>query len=102
MGLFDFLKSKHKKGAKYSDYHLVIMDYFEYLKDKSDSNFDSHIKTAFNRAKKAVDLIKEDKPKDASLEWRKIFGDEYPMLSKNPVKSEPRVFSTPSSPYADY
>jgi len=96
-----FLNSNYKKGADFADYHLVIRDCFKYLKNNCDSSLDSHLKTALDRTEKAVDFIHNDKPKEASLEWRKIFGNEYPLVSENPVnESKARVFSTPSSPYA--
>lgn len=99
--IIDFLSEKYKKGADFSDYHLVVKDCFEYLKDNCDSSLNSHLKTAFDRAEKAVDFIANEKPKEASLEWRKIFGEEYPLVSENPVnESKTRVFATPSSPYA--
>ncbi len=99
--IITFLNSNYKKGADFSDYHLVIRDCFKYLKSNCDSSLDSHLKTALDRAEKAVDFIDDNKPKEASLEWRKIFGNKYPLVSENPVnESKARVFSTPSSPYA--
>ncbi len=99
--IMDFLKNDYKNGADYSDYHLVIKDCFTYLKDNCDNNLDSHLKTAFDSAEKAVDYINNHKPSEASMEYRKIFGNEYPLVSKNPVKeSKTREFALPSSPYA--
>jgi len=99
--IIDFLNSNYKNGADFSDYHLVIRDCFKHLKNSCDSSLDSHFKTALERAEKAVEFIDDDKPKEASLEWRKIFGNEYPLVSENPVnESKARVFATPSSPYA--
>lgn len=98
--IITFLNSNYKNGADYSDYHLVIRDCFKHLKNNCDSS-DSHLKTALERTEKAVDFIDDNKPKEASLEWRKIFGDEYPLVSENPVnENKVRVFSTPSAPYA--
>ena len=101
--IMDFLKSNYKKGAAYSDYHFVIRDCFSYLKKNCDSSLDSHLETAYNRAVKACNFISEDKPKEASLEWRKIFGNEFPLVKESPAtESETRVFTSPSSPYASY
>jgi len=101
--IMDFLDEHYKKGSDYSKYHLVIKDCFEYLQDVCDSSIDSHLTTAFDRAKKAVDFIADNKPKEASLEWRKIFGNEFPLVTENPTnESKARVFTTPSSPYANY
>lgn len=101
--IIDFLDENYKKGSDYSKYHLVIKDCFEYLEDVCDSSIDSHLTTALDRAKKAVDFIADNKPKEASLEWRKIFGNEFPLVTENPTsESKARVFATPSSPYANY
>jgi len=99
--IIDFLNSNYKEGADFSDYHLVIRDCFKHLKNNGVSSLDSHLKTALDRTEKAVDFIDDDKPKEASLEWCKIFGNEYPLVSENPVtESKARVFYAPSSPYA--
>ena len=99
--IIGFLDSNYKSGADFSDYHLVIRDCFEYLKTNCDSSLESNLKTALERAEKAVDFIDKAKPKEASLEWRKIFGNEYPLVTENPAnESKARVFAAPSSPYA--
>lgn len=99
--IMDFLKNDYTNGADYSDYHLVVKDCFVYLKENCESSLDSHLKTAVDRAEKAVGYINENKPKEASLVWRKIFGNEFPLVSVNPAnESKTRVFATPSSPYA--
>ena len=99
--IMDFLETEYINGADYSNYHLVVKDCFAYLKDNCDSSLDSHLKTAYDRAEKAVDFISDNKPKEASLEWRKIFGNKYPLVTENPItESKTRVFTTPSSPYA--
>jgi len=101
--IMDFLDENYKKGSDYSKYHLVIKDCFECLKAICDYSTDSHLTTALDRAKKAVDFIADNKPKEASLEWRKIFGNEFPSVTENPTnESKARVFTTPSSPYANY
>lgn len=100
--IITFLGTNYKNGAEYSDYHLVMKDCFQYLKNNCDSSFKNHLKTALDRITKAVDFIDDNKPKEASLELIKIFGDEFPPVKENPlVENEARVFATPSSPYAN-
>jgi hypothetical protein len=101
--IMNFLKTNYANGADYSDYHLVIKDCFKYLKDNCDISLDGYLKTAFDRADKAVDYIDNNKPSEASVEYRKIFGSEYPLVTVNPIsESKTRVFATPSSPYASF
>jgi hypothetical protein len=100
-----FLKKNYENGADYSDYHLVIKGCFKYLKENCESSLDTHLKSAVDRAEKAVGYIDENKPKEASMELIKIFGAEFPSVTKNPVsenRSKTRVFTTPSSPYASF
>ena len=78
-----FLKTNYKDGADYSNYHLVVKNCFKFLKENCDTISDSYLKTAFDRAETAVDFIVNNKPKEASLEWRKIFGNEFVADSGN-------------------
>lgn len=102
-----FLETNYKTGADYSDYSNVVKTFFEFLNNNCDEEIQSFVKTAFDRAKKAYDYEKDEKPKEASEEWRKIFGfegkSEFPLVTVNPVKeSNTRVFTNPSSPYGNY
>ena len=102
-----FLETNFKTGADYSDYSNVVKTFFEFLNNNCDEEIQSFVKTAFDRAKKAYDYEKDEKPKEASDEWRKIFGfegkSEFPLVTSNPVKeSNTRVFTNPSSPYGNY
>jgi hypothetical protein len=101
--VMQFLKSHWTTGAEYSQYATVTKDFFQFLKDDcyTDTGLKSHVRTAFNRAVKANDFEKDGKPKEASEEWRKIFGDEFPLVTSNPVNKESvtRTFTNPSAPY---
>lgn len=97
-----FLESEFKEGVDYSEYSTVMKKFFEYLK-KNCKDIESYVDTALDRAKKACNFEAESKPKEASEEWRKIFGIDFPLVTENPVnESKARVFSTPSSPYASF
>lgn len=97
-----FLKVYYNEGTDYSDYHLVIKNWLQHQKNFGDNNLESHFKTALERAEKAVSFIDEGKPKEASLEWIKIFGNEFPKVFENPIsESKTRIFAAPSAPYAN-
>ena len=102
-----FLNTEFKNGAEYSEYSTVVKKFFQYLKNNGDKEIENYVNTALDRAKKACDFEAENKPKEASEEWRKIFGFEgksdFPSVAENPVnESNTRVFSNPSSPYGNY
>lgn len=94
--------SVYNEGAEYSDYHLVVRDFFDYLDRICTYSLKSHVSTALSRAKKAVDYLDQNKPKEASDELRKIFGNEFPKVHSNPAsESNARTFFNPSKPYGN-
>lgn len=98
-----FLEGEFNSGAEYSEYSVVARKFFEFLKKNCEKDVESFVDTALDRAKKACDFEIEEKPKEASEEWRKIFGQDFPLVKDNPVKeSKARVFSNPSAPYGNY
>lgn len=81
--VIDFLDSEFTSGADYEEYGDVIKNFFEHLKNNcEDDDIKSHIKTAYNRAVKALEYMDNDKPEKACDEWRKIFGDKFPKCKK--------------------
>jgi len=105
--VMQFLNKNFTSGAEYSDYSNVVKSFFEYLNKNCEDTIKSFVESAKNRAKKAFDYENENKPKEASEEWRKIFGSngnsEFPHVKSNPVKeSKTRVFTNPSAPYGSY
>lgn len=101
--IIEFLNSEFSDGAEYDDYHEVVKNFFDYIKNNcTDSDRKSHITTACNRAVKAIEYMDDDKPKEASEEWRKIFGDKYPKVSENPKKNSNKVIPiyNPARPWS--
>jgi len=95
-----FFESNYENGADYSEYSTVVKEFFQFLKENCDDSIDSHVQTALNRATKACDFENENKPKEASEEWRKVFGTEFPLVKSNPTEERStRVFTYPSSPW---
>ncbi|UOY06570.1 hypothetical protein L0P88_21935 [Muricauda sp. SCSIO 64092] len=100
--VIDFLESEFEDGADYDEYQEVVKNFFDFLKGKCSSDTKSHVETAFNRAVKAIEFFDNDKPKEASEEWRKVFGNEFPKVNENPVKErayQARTIVTPSAPW---
>ena len=80
-----FLDTEFTTGAEHEDYHEVIKNFLDYIKTRcNDDERKSHIKTAYNRSVKAIEYIGEYKPKEASEEWIRIFGDKFPKVKDNP------------------
>lgn len=95
-----FLKTEFEDGASYEDYHEVIKNFFDWLKRNCDESCKSYVETAYNRAVKAIEFMDANKPKEASEEWIKIFGSEFPKVKENPkCKNENRAIINPSSPW---
>jgi len=65
-----------------NDYAVLVKDIFAYMNERPISGTESHIKTALNRAIKAYDFEKNNKPEDATAEWKKILGDDFPKYEE--------------------
>jgi len=103
--VINFLDSEFENGVDYDEYQNVVLNFFDYLKRNCVSEIKNHSVTAYNRAAKAIEYYDNDKPKEASEEWRKIFGDLFPLVTVNPVKTnvvKPRGIVAPSSPWRKF
>lgn len=61
------------------EYATTVRDFFSYFYNStSDNNLRSHLNTALNRAMKACDFESEQKLEEATDEWKKILGDDFP------------------------
>jgi len=98
-----FLVNNYKNGAEYSEYSNLMEDLFQHLKKNCDESIQSYVETSLNRAKKANSLETDRKFKEASEEWRKIFGTEFPIAENNQnIDSFTRVFNSPSKQYGKH
>lgn len=98
-----FLKTEFTTGAEYEDYHEVVKNFLDYVKSRcNNEDRKSHIQTAYNRVVKAIEYMDDDKPKEASEEWRKIFGDKFPKVHENPKKEHKHIVPivNPVSPWS--
>lgn len=61
------------------EYATTVRDFFSYFYNSaSDNNLRSHLNTALNRAIKACDFESEQKLEEATDEWKKVLGDDFP------------------------
>lgn len=95
--IITFLSENYPSGKEDKSYSRIVFDYFDYMSNRCDDELNSYINTALGRARKALDYEDGDKPKEASEEWRKIFGDQFPKVTENP-KSEDKSESISSNP----
>jgi hypothetical protein len=100
--VIDFLSENYEDGANGTDYDKIVFDFFDYIVKRCDDSIKSYIQTALNRAQKALEYKDDDKPKEASEEWRKVFGKEFPLIKENPKKdSDAREIDKPVRPWLD-
>ncbi|MCK4663582.1 MAG: nucleotidyltransferase [Bacteroidales bacterium] len=97
-----FLESDFEEGESYEEYHNVVKNFLDYLNGICGENIENHVITAYNRTVKAIEYMDNDKPSEASDEWRKIFGSEFPKVKENPKNenhNKNRIIVNPSSPW---
>ncbi len=96
-----FLDEYYPKGRGETAYAKVVFDFFDYLRSVCGNDISNYVETAYKRAQKAIEYQDNDKPKEASEEWRKIFGTCFPSVKDNPKKSYSEVISsTPIRPWS--
>jgi len=98
--IINFLNEYYPKGKGTTSYAKIVFDYFDYMKLECDNSIKSHIEKALSRAQKAIEFQDNNKPREASEEWRKIFGNDFPLIkeTRNAELSE-KICSTPSRPW---
>lgn len=100
--VISFLQTEFKSGANFKEYAVVLKSFFDYMKARCDSSLKGHFDTAYSRSVKAIQYMDNDKPKEASCEWRKVFGElMFPKVKYNPSpkKSNDRVIKSPVAPW---
>ncbi len=98
-----FLSEYYPSGKGNTTFAKITFDFFDYKYNHcSDSNLKSYISAAYTRAQKAIEYADNDKPKEASEEWIKIFGDEFPKVKENPQKENRSeiISSNPIRPWS--
>lgn len=95
--IITFLSENYSSGKEETSYSKIVFDYYDYMSNHCDEELKSYIDTALGRARKALEYEDNDQPKEASEEWRKIFGGEFPKVTENP-KRESKSESISSNP----
>lgn len=102
--VIEFLTSCYPIGKSgKEEWDELLLDFFTYIKNHKKGHhkaISSHIDTAQTRAIKALEYRKEGKFIEASEEWRKVFGTEFPNAEKNEEKIvESRQFTSAPRPW---
>ena len=72
----------------------LVRDFFDFFyTTETQEGLRSHLSTALTRANKALGFERDGKMENASIEWRKVFGDDFPK-SKDDEKGK-GVMSSP-------
>lgn len=84
--VISFLAEYYSSGKKGERYAKIVFDFYDFMSCRADKELKSYINTALERARKALEYADNDQPKEASEEWRKVFGKEFPQVAENPKR----------------
>ena len=99
--IISFLSEYYPSGRNGISYSKIVFEFYDYMSYRCSNELQSYIDTALERARKALEYEDNNKFKEASEEWRKIFGSDFPKVTENPKienKSEP-ISSNPIRPW---
>lgn len=95
--IISFLSEYYPFGRNGISYSKIVFEFYDYMSYRCSKELKSYIDTALERARKALEYEDNDKFKEASEEWRKIFGCDFPKVTENP-KRENKSESISSNP----
>ena len=95
--VISFLSEYYPVGKGDVSYSKIVFDFYDFMSNRCEKVLKSYIDTALERARKALEYEDNNKPKEASEEWRKIFGCNFPPVTENP-KSENKSESISQNP----
>ena len=81
-----FLDEFYPQGKETTSYAKIVFDFFDYMSSRCGDDIKSYINTALSHARKALEYDSNEKPVEASEQWRTIFGDKFPKVQSNPIK----------------
>jgi len=77
-------------------YSELIKQFIEYFCNMvTDDSVKSHLNTALDRARKACEFEQAGKFDKATIEWKKIFGDDFPASNGDKDLAAPQILSKP-------
>ncbi|OJF77340.1 MAG: nucleotidyltransferase [Treponema sp. CETP13] len=90
----DFLASNKVDQLEIEE---ILQKYFEFIRSKCSSDNKSYVETVLKRIEKAINYIDDGEENEASQEFRKIFGNEFPLVedSSKTNSFDNNIFSTP-------
>lgn len=100
--IIDFLNDYYPKGKGNECFSKIVFDFFDYMRNNCDDSIFSYINTAYSRAQKALQYDDNGKQIEASCEWRKIFGKEFPKVIANNENRSQSISDTPVRPWFDF
>ena len=88
--------------VKNKDYSKIVTEFFKFFLDDTndDDNLKSHLNTAYKRSEKACAFEDDEKLDDATDEWKKIFGDDFPLENNKKFSAKSLSYDDPA--LADY
>lgn len=96
-----FLDEFYPQGKETTSYAKIVFDFFDYMSSRCGDDIKSYINTALSHARKALEYDSNEKPVEASEQWRIIFGDKFPMVQSNPIKkNESQSIINPIRPWS--
>lgn len=96
-----FLDEFYPQGKETTSYAKIVFDFFDYMSSRCGDDIKSYINTALSHARKALEYDSNEKPVEASEQWRTIFGDKFPKVQSNPIKkNESQSIINPIRPWS--
>ena len=96
-----FLDEFYPQGKETTTYAKIVFDFFDYMSSRCGDNIKSYIATALSHARNALEYDNNEKPVEASEQWRAIFGDKFPKVQSNPIKkNESQSIINPIRPWS--
>lgn len=96
-----FLDEFYPQGKETTSYAKIVFDFFDYMSSRCGDDIKNYINTALSHARKALEYDNNEKPVEASGQWRTIFGDKFPKVQSNPIKkNESQSIINPIRPWS--
>lgn len=96
-----FLDEFYPQGKETTSYAKIVFDFFDYMSSRCGDDIKNYINTALSHARKALEYDNNEKPVEASEQWRTIFGDKFPKVQSNPIKkNESQSIINPIRPWS--
>lgn len=94
--IIDFLEENYTTGRNNTEYGKVIFEFYDYLRHRCKGGILSYVETAYKRAQKALEYEDARKEREASKEWIKIFGSDFPHIQENSLHESQIAYIQPN------